>query len=262
MILLAKTFDPKKDYSGWFLSEKLDGYRSVWDGFLQNFKSRNGNIFNIPKQITDKLPKNVILDGELFIARNKFEDCSFLKKKIISLKEFNDKKIKFYVFDIISLPKVKFKDKIQNMKNICAQSQFLVFVKQIKMKNNSDIKSLFENYKKKGAEGIMLRDPESYYEKKRSNTLVKLKAKEDTEAVIIGYNLSTSKKYNGLLKSFHCILQTNKNIKFEVSGICEDIRKNFRKTHPINTIITFSHNGFTSYGTPRHPRYQRIYHFV
>lgn len=259
MILLAKIFDPKKDYSGWFLSEKLDGYRAIWDGFSQTFKSRNGNIFNIPKPITEKLPKNIILDGELFISRNRFEDCSILKKKNISLEEFCDKKIKYHVFDIISLPKIKFKDKLQDMKKICSQSPFLVFVKQIKMKNNLEIKKLFLDLTQKGAEGIMLRDPESFYEKKRSNTLVKLKAQEDNEAIIIGYNLSTSKKYNGLLKSFHCILQTDKNIQFEVSGFCEDVRKNFRKTHPINTIITFSHNGFTSYGTPRHPRYQRIY---
>ena len=67
------------------------------------------------------------------------------------------------------------------------------------------------------------------------------------------------KKYYGLLKSFQCILKKNKKIMFDVSGFSEDIRKNFRKTHPINTTITFSHNGFTSKKVPRHPRYKRIF---
>lgn len=259
MILLAKQFDPKKDYSGWFLSEKLDGYRAVWDGFSQQMKSRQGNIFNIPLEITKKLPKNIILDGELFISRNKFEDCSFLKKKNISLEEFLKRKIKYHIFEIISLPTIKFKDKIQEIKNVCSQSTFLVYVKQIKVKNNSHIKKLFEELIKKGAEGIMLRDPESFYEKKRSNSLVKLKDQEDDEAIIQGYNISTSKKYNGLLKSFQCILKKDTKITFQVSGFSEEIRKNFKKTHPINTVITFSHNGFTSKNIPRHPRYKRIF---
>lgn len=263
MILLAKNFDPKKDYSGWFLSEKLDGYRAVWDGFSQQMKSRQGNIFNIPLEVTKKLPKNIILDGELFISRNKFEQCSILKKKKISLEEFSKSKMKYHVFDIMSLSTIKFKDKIQEMKNICTQSTFLVFVKQIKVKDNQHIKKLFDELIKKGAEGIMLRDPESFSreaeKQKRSNSLVKLKAQEDDEAIIIGYNLSTSKKYNGLLKSFQCILKKNKKITFQVSGFSEEIRKNFKNTHPINTIITFSHNGFTSKNIPRHPRYKRIF---
>jgi len=263
MILLAKQFDPKKNYSGWFLSEKLDGYRAIWDGFLKQMKSRQGNIFNIPQEVTKQLPRNIILDGELFISRNKFEQCSILKKKNISLEEFSKSKIKYHVFDIISFPKIKFKDKIQEMKNICSQSSFLVFVKQIKVKDNEHIKKLFEELIKKGAEGIMLRDPESFSHKgekqKRSNSLVKLKDQEDDEAIIIGYNISTSKKYYGLLKSFQCILKKDKKIMFQVSGFSEEIRKNFKNTHPLNTIITFSHNGLTSKKVPRHPTYKRIF---
>lgn len=273
MILLAKQFDPKKDYSGWFLSEKLDGYRAIWDGFSQQMKSRQGNIFNIPNEVKKKLPKNIILDGELFISRNKFEQCSILKKKNISLEEFSKSKMKYHVFDIIYFPKIKCKDKIQEIKNICSTSPFLIFVKQIKVKNNQHIQKLFEEFIKKGAEGIMLRDPESFshyvlkstlakaeaVKQKRSNSLVKLKDQDDDEAIIIGYNISTSKKYNGLLKSFQCILKKNKKITFQVSGFSEEIRKNFKNTHPINTIITFSHNGFTSKNIPRHPRYKRIF---
>ena len=263
MILLAKQFDPKKNYSGWFLSEKLDGYRAIWDGFSQQMKSRQGNIFNIPQEVTKKLPTNIILDGELFISRNKFEQCSILKKKNISLEEFSKSKIKYHVFDIISFPKIKFKDKIQEMKNICSQFTFLVFVKQIKVKDNEHIKKLFEELIRKGAEGIMLRDPESIshegIKQKRSNSLVKLKAQEDDEAIIIGYNISTSKKYYGLLKSFQCVLKKNKEIKFDVSGFSEEIRKNFKNTHPLNTIITFSHNGLTSKKVPRHPTYKRLF---
>ena len=184
----------------------------------------------------------------------------------MNLEELKKKKIKYHVFDIISLHNKKFKDKIQEIKKVCSQSPFLVFVKQIKVKDNLHIKKLFDELTKKGAEGIMLRDPECVSllakKHKRSNSLVKWKVQDDDEAIIIGYNLSTSKKYYGLLKSFQCVLKKNKKIMFDVSGFSEDIRKNFRKTHPINTTITFSHNGFTSKKVPRHPRYKRIFCFA
>lgn len=256
MILLAKNFDSKKDYSGWFISEKLDGYRAVWNG--TEMISRHGNKFNIPKEIINTLPKNIILDGELFISRGNFEKCSILKKKNITINEFLKIKIKYNVFDIISSKK-KYKDKIEDIKKICNTNHFLIFIKQKIVKNNVEIKNIFNKLIQKGAEGIMLRDPNSVYEKKRSNTLVKLKAKNDDEAIIIGYSISTSKKYEGLLKSFHCKLKKNLNITFYVSGVNDNIRTNFRKTHPINTVITFTHNGFTSYGIPRHPFYKQIY---
>lgn len=256
MVLLAKFFDSKKDYSGWYLSEKLDGYRAIWDGKV--FRSRHGNIFYIPKEILKTLPKNIILDGELYISKNKFENCSILKKKNISFNEFNKSQIKFYVFEIISCNK-KFKDKINLIKEVCSKNIFLEAIKQKKVKNNKEIKEIFNKLVKNGSEGIMLRNPESYYENKRSNILVKLKAQEDSEGIIIGYNISNSLKYNGLLKSFICELKNNKKIIFQVSGLTDEIRKNYKKTHPINTIITFQHNGFTSYGIPRHPSYKRIF---
>ena len=50
----------------------------------------------------------------------------------------------------------------------------------------------------------------------------------------------------------------NKSIKFTISGMDDEIRKNYKKTHPIGTIVTFTYNGLTSSGKPRHPNYLRI----
>ena len=36
-------------------------------------------------------------------------------------------------------------------------------------------------------EGVMLRDPNSSYERKRSNSLLKVKRFEDTEATVVGH---------------------------------------------------------------------------
>ena len=51
-VLLAKEFLNKDgsavvDPSGWWVSEKFDGYRAIWTG--KEFRSRQGHKFNVPK---------------------------------------------------------------------------------------------------------------------------------------------------------------------------------------------------------------------
>jgi DNA ligase-1 len=55
--------------SGWLMSEKLDGWRVMWDGF--EFVTREGNILAAPAWFKAGMPA-VILDGELFAGRGNF----------------------------------------------------------------------------------------------------------------------------------------------------------------------------------------------
>lgn len=56
---------------GYVMSEKLDGVRALWDGAA--LKSRSGKPIAAPKCFTQNLPP-FALDGELFIARGRFEE--------------------------------------------------------------------------------------------------------------------------------------------------------------------------------------------
>jgi len=105
----------------------------------------------------------------------------------------------------------------------------------------------------------MLRKPESLYEPKRSSTLYKIKEVADTEAIITGYKPGTG-KYKDLLGSFICSLVDNTDISFNVSGMDDSIRKSYKTSHPVGTMITITYNGYSSRGVPRHPRYLRIRH--
>ena len=69
-LLLAETWNATTDVAGWWLSEKLDGVRALWDG--QQFLSRQGNVFHAPAWFTASLP-SVPLDGELWLARKAFQ---------------------------------------------------------------------------------------------------------------------------------------------------------------------------------------------
>lgn len=243
--MLATNFDEKTDYKGWFLSEKLDGYRCFWD--TKNFKSRNGNIFHLPQKIKTQMPKNIHLDGEIYIDKYSFEKLSILKKNVINEKECEN--MKFYLFD---LPKVKceYKDKINKMKMISQQYPYFIrYVEQIPMKNNKKIKNVFRKYIENDCEGVILRNPSSIYTKGRSKNLVKLKPMIDDEATIVGYNLNE----NNDLKSFKC---KYKNNIINVYGLSQQLKKNYKR-HKINDKITFQYSGLSNSGIPKYPRYKR-----
>ena len=84
---------------GWYLSEKYDGYRALWDG--KNFRSRNNNIYNVPEQFSRWLPPGIALDGELFLGRDKFQQCGILEKKFLLRKSGRMLNIKYLMLQDI-----------------------------------------------------------------------------------------------------------------------------------------------------------------
>ncbi len=56
-VMLASVYEPEKhDPTGWYMSEKLDGVRCIWDG--KNLYSRAGNKFYPPSYFKAALPKD------------------------------------------------------------------------------------------------------------------------------------------------------------------------------------------------------------
>ena len=86
MAMLAKDCpeDLKKEnnfikFLGWLMAEKWDGYRALWvDGKLL---SRNGKEYNAPEWFTACLPKDIQLDGEIWIDRYSFQEVGKIRKK-------------------------------------------------------------------------------------------------------------------------------------------------------------------------------------
>ena len=272
-VMLAHTFkDPKTGKvktapkgstqapNGWFLSEKYDGYRAIWNG--QDFVSRNGNIFPSPPDFKKWMPTNEALDGELFMGRENFEKCGLFRKKEADCEAWKKASVTYQIFDSPTMSGM-FEErtaKIQKLiKEQCKKHPGkcpLIMTKQVKVKTEADVYKHFDKLVSKGAEGVMLRAPNSPYDKKRSNYLLKVKQLFDAECKIIGYKAGSG-KYANMLGAFECQLVKNKNIKFTISGMDDSIRQNYKKTHPIGTVVTFTYMGLTDKGVPRHPNYLR-----
>lgn len=100
-------------------------------------------------------------------------------------------------------------------------------------------------------EGLMLRNPDSYYERKRSNNLLKVKKFLDDEAVVIGF----IRRPTGDIKAMQVRLPNGKEFRIG-NGLTEEERRNPPK---IGSKVTFKYQNLSEDGIPRFPTYIRPY---
>ena len=77
-LLLAEVLRGDVDVTRYWVSEKLDGVRAVWDGRVLRFRS--GRVVNAPAWFVAGLPPEP-LDGELWLGRGRFEDLSGIVRR-------------------------------------------------------------------------------------------------------------------------------------------------------------------------------------
>ena len=273
---LSKTYTQPPN--GWYLSEKYDGLRGIWTG--KELVARpskkdgvmKGKVFNyVPEWFINLLPRGVSLDGELWLGRGRFQEISGLSNYKLSkkiTKEYLDsiwKEVKFMVFDIPH-SKLPYIDRLEELKQIVddikvkqGDSTIELSIQTI-VKDTEHLSELYTDYIINGAEGIILREPNSYYETKRSKLLLKMKLSNDAEATITGYLLGTG-KYKGMLGSLICIINGK---KFNIgTGFNDKMRNEYNDPEskyymPIGSTVNFGYMELTKDGIPRHPVYRGI----
>jgi DNA polymerase/3'-5' exonuclease PolX len=273
-----------KEYApiGWLMSEKLDGYRGRYNPGTKGFVSRQNKPYNAPQWFINAMP-NVHLDGELFCGREGFQKMGAVRKKIPVDEDWFS--IKFYVYDAPEI-EAEFYDRYVELKHIVMDVQKiwnkykltldkkfhnvtcpLVLCKHHEVESIEQMTSFYQEVLDLGGEGIMIKNPWSDYENKRSNHLLKYKPNFDSEAIIVGYKAGTG-KYTNKLGAFICqpliskgnyqVIDPDEVHGFATSGMDDAIRNSYIETHPIGTIITYEYSGFTNTGKPRFARYMRI----
>ena len=265
----------------WYMSEKLDGYRARFNPETNGFISRQNKPYITPTWFLKSMPK-IHLDGELFCGRDNFQKMGVVRKKKPKAEEWYP--VKFYVYDAPEYPgtfeerydyMVTVVDKAKQQWTLYQQSHPelsevscpIVLTEHTEITSIEQMKQFYQNVLKLGGEGIMLKDPKSSYENKRSNYLLKYKPCFDAEAIITGYKSGTG-KYTGKLGAFVCkpltnqgthqIIDENPDHEFAISGMDDEVRDSYLETHKVGTIITYEYSGFTGSGKPRFARYIRI----
>ena len=258
-----------EDPIGYYLSEKLDGYRAIFykNGDSAGFISRNNKPFNAPEwfinDIASRLPDNTVLDGELYTKRNDFEGMGVVRKKIPVDSEW--RKITFMVFDLPLIRK-PFKERYQIMSDLLKDLPHVKLVEHIEIKSIEQFNDIHKKLVSEGAEGTMLRKPDSYYENKRSNVLLKVKDFLDDEAVVEGMEFGDGRNSNvmgNLIVKWAPHANKKYTGTFDVgSGFTDEQRKNWKTLFKKGTIITIKYFEIQNSGKPRFPIFQNIYHKV
>lgn len=339
-LMLAKTYDPTKHLiGGWVCSTKYDGQRCLWDGGVSRgvpkkhvpwantqkdarFKeeviasglwSRYGNVIHAPPGFLDRLPKEVMLDGELWAGRGNFQRTRKIISRLVpDATDWQD--VRFFVFELPP-PEIVFKTgriNNPNWKDFQLSEQDCVsffreqggyvrparpFDANIKIMEavelgatyahqevlpfsevqaKARVQELLEEETALGGEGLMLRNPISFYSTKRSPDLLKVKKLQVDEGTVVGYTWGQG-KLEGLMgaavmkwegKSFELsgftdaertlrFLSNNLDAKRDSNGGQTVQFGIYNPTFPIGSEIRFCYADLTDAGLPRNARYWR-----
>lgn len=266
-VLLAHVWQNDVDLDGWWISEKLDGVRAWWDG--KNLLSRAGNVYHAPDWFLANLPSEP-LDGELWMARKSFQVTS----GIVRRHSGGDwSKITFRVFDAPSQP-VPFEERqkflLELLRGRAASESVWWIEPQVRCSGLEHLRAELARVETLGAEGLMLRQPGSFYESGRSNTLLKVKTFYDSEAVVIDYEKGKG-RHKGRLGALICMsngavfkvgdgttsFALSKGTVFKVGTGFTDAQRN--NPPPIGSTITFRFQELTDDGKPRFSSFIRMY---
>ncbi len=249
-LLLANIYQPGINLQDYWVSEKLDGVRAYWDG--THLISRQGNIYQAPAWFIAALPQ-IALDGELWIAREKFSQLSGLVRRQ-SPSDADWRDIKYMVFDLPGSDDT-FDERLKQLEQIIGSinAAHIQLIQQHKISSHEALMNKLDEIVQQGGEGLMLHRGSSKYINGRTDDLLKLKSYLDAEAVVIEH-LPGSGKYKGMLGSM--LVETADKKRFRIgTGFSDEERKN---PPAIGSLVTYKYFGLTNNGIPRFASFVRV----
>jgi DNA ligase 1 len=248
-VILAESWDGITDPTGMLVSEKLDGVRAYWDG--TKFLSRQGNVFYAPASFTAGLP-NMVLDGELWIGRGKFQRTVSIVRTGTGDRGWTD--IRYVVFDAPEIDagfeeRIEFLSAQKDSWN-CASVDIL---EHAVCSGLDDVQARLDVVEAAGGEGLMLRASGSRYTSGRTSDLLKVKRFKDAEARVVGLEDGKG-RHKGRAGALVCELANGTAFKIG-TGLSDADRE-----HPpaIGAIVTFRYQELTDAGVPRFPAFLRV----
>jgi len=245
-VLLAKNW-AGSDPAGWWLSEKLDGVRAAWD--CRVLVTRTGQPIRAPQWFLDALPKSESLDGELWIGRGQFQRTVGLVRSHQGGEGWRS--IRFAAFDA-PLAAGAFEERQAALREAVAGGPAFV-LPQRRCEGHADLIAELGRVEQAGGEGVMLRQPGSAYERRRSGTLLKVKTFHDAEATVVGYDCGTGRN-SATIGAL--VAQLPDGTEFRVSsGLTDAVR---RSPPAVGSVFTFKYQEMTDGGVPRFPSFLRV----
>lgn len=240
-----------------FVQRKFDGTRCVampGKGLFSRNKKRYPHLDHIIAEV-NRLPPNVILDGELYSDTLTFQEIVGIVKRE-TLKKGDDEKqmqIKLHVYDIIH-GEMPYQDRYANLQMLFRRYKFkhMVLVDTENCESEAHMKELHAKYVADGYEGIMMRNKDGLYSGVRSCSLQKYKCFFDSEYEVVGYKEGEGLEAGCVLwicqtadgKQFSCRPRGSREERVEMFGRADEY---------VGKMLTVKFQELTDTGLPRFP---------
>ncbi len=249
-ILLAHDYVPGANPAAYFVSEKLDGVRAIWDGKILRFRS--GKEINAPAWFTANFPAHA-LDGELWMGRHQFDQISAATRRLIP----DDDEWQMISYQVYELPDGfgTFEDRLTALKLSVdkVDVSWLNVLHQFSVADEDELQSTLRHYVQLGGEGLMLHRRDALWQTGRSDVLLKLKLVLDAEAKVIAHEPGKG-KYQGMLGAL--LLEMPNGIQFRLGTGFSDEQRRFPPA--IGSVVTYQYRDLTPQGVPKFANFLRV----
>lgn len=246
----AEVYRAGIDPAAYWVSEKLDGVRAVWDGGQLRFRS--GRLIAAPAWFTQGFPARA-LDGELWIGRGQFERLSGIVRKETP-DDAEWRQVRYLLFELPG-GEGSFSERVAAMHQLVAKAGLpqLQAVEQLRIADPQALRRKLDEVVKGGGEGLMLHRADALYRAGRSDDLLKLKPWDDAEAVVVAH-LPGKGKYAGKLGALRVELPDGRRLRIG-AGFSDA-----QRDHPpaVGATITYRYRGLTAKGLPRFATFLRL----
>ena len=249
-LLLAEVLHGDVDVTRYWVSEKLDGARAIWDG--QTLRFRSGREVPAPAWFIAGLPPEP-LDGELWMGRGTFDALAAAVRRQPA-RDDEWRRVRLMVFELPG-GAGSFTDRAARIREIVARADvpWLQAVAQFRVPDRPALQARLDAVVRAGGEGLMLHRDDAPYLTGRHDALLKLKPQLDAEATVIAH-LPGKGRFSGRLGALE--VETPDGVRFRLgSGFSDAVR---RDPPALGSRVTYRYRSLTPGGVPRFASFLRL----
>lgn len=246
---LAEMYRDGIDPAAYWVSEKLDGVRALWDGRVLRFRS--GLPIAAPPWFVAGLPRQA-LDGELWIARGAFERLSGVVRKREPV-DAEWRQVRYMVFELPLAPG-SFTERLEAIRSTTARGPaWLQAVEQFRVADREALRRRLDEVVAAGGEGLMLHRADAKWVAGRSDVLLKMTPWLDAEARVVAHRPGKG-RLKGMLGALE--VESPDGRRFRIGTGFTDRQR--RDPPAIGATVTYRYRELTAKGMPRFPRFLRV----
>ena len=235
-----------------YVQSKLDGVRCIGSnkGLVTR---RNEPISSMPHvlEALSSLPPGIVLDGELYCHGVPFQELlSMIKRDVPTNEAINS--ISYFVFDIVN--DNPFSTRVNEYQYFCDALGWPLVPLITQLAKKKDLEKYLKARVEQGFEGIIVRDPEGYYEpNRRSYSIQKYKKFDDEEYRIIDITCSSRGREEGAA-IYVCKTKSGKTFQVRPRMSIPQRSMIYRERESfIGYWTRVTYQGLSSTGVPRQP---------